>query len=209
MMIKRLVIQSVTDGLTAHQYGLQVGDILDTYNGFAVDSSAALSDAISRAGSGVAALTYYSTQGRKEIPQPTGRLGIDVVEHHFDPDTYLQERELSELEGRIIVTSTPAIEGYRIARTIELISAECVFGLNIFKDFLAGLTDVFGGRSKTTQRALRDARRTCIMELKREAALVGANAVVGVDLDYSEFSGQGKSMLFLVATGTAVVVEKA
>ena len=79
--------------------------------------------------------------------------------------------------------------------------------MNIFKDFLSSLTDIFGGRSNTTQNILRDARRNCLFELRLEAVKMGANAVIGVDLDYSEFSGQGKSMLFLVASGTAVLIE--
>ena len=70
------------------------------------------------------------------------------------------------------------------------------------------MTDFFGGRSESTQGVLRDARRTCLNELRKEAFSVGANAVIAVDLDYSEFSGKGKSMLFLVASGTAVTVEK-
>ncbi len=80
--------------------------------------------------------------------------------------------------------------------------------MNIFKDFFAGVRDIFGGRSAATQGVLRDARKVVLTELRREAYSVGANAVVGVDLDYSEFSGGGKSMLFLVASGTAVQLKR-
>jgi uncharacterized protein YbjQ (UPF0145 family) len=79
--------------------------------------------------------------------------------------------------------------------------------MNIFRDLFAGLTDIFGGRSASSQKILRDARKLCIRELKKEAAELGADAVIAVDLDYSEFSGGGKSMLFLVASGTAVKIE--
>jgi len=108
----------------------------------------------------------------------------------------------------VIVTTTPSLDGYRVTKVIDVISAECVFGMNIFKDFFAGLSDLFGGRSETSQKVLKDARQLCIRELKTEAYRIGANAVIGVNLDYSEFSGQGKSMLFLVASGTAVVLEE-
>lgn len=81
--------------------------------------------------------------------------------------------------------------------------------MNIFRDYFAAVTDIFGGRSSATQRVLRDARKTCLAELKKEADELGANAVIAVKLDYSEFSGGGKSMLFLVASGTAVVIEPA
>ena len=82
-------------------------------------------------------------------------------------------------------------------------TAECAFGMNIFKDLFASVRDIVGGRSRAVQNTLRDARRTALFELKREAWLVGADAVVGVDLDYVELSSAG-SMVMLVASGTAV-----
>jgi len=115
---------------------------------------------------------------------------------------------IDELAKDLIVTTESTLSGYTVDRRIEVISAECVFGMNIFKDFFAGIRDVFGGRSKTSQKVLRDARQTCLTELRREALIVGANAIIGVDLDYSEISGDGKSMLFLVTTGTACQVSK-
>ena len=106
------------------------------------------------------------------------------------------------------LTTAPNLEGYKVTNTIEIVTAECAFGMNLFMDFFAGLSDIFGGRSGSTQDILSDARRTCLDELRKEAEKVNANAVIAVDLDYNEFSGQGKSMLFLVASGTAVNVEK-
>ncbi|WES32255.1 heavy metal-binding domain-containing protein [Varunaivibrio sulfuroxidans] len=100
------------------------------------------------------------------------------------------------------------MSGYRVTQRIEIITAECVFGMNLFRDFFAGIRDIIGGRSKASQKVLRDSRKICLNELRREALMVGANAVIGVDLDYNEISGDGKSMLFLVASGTAVTVEK-
>ena len=76
--------------------------------------------------------------------------------------------------------------------------------MNIFRDFFSSITDIVGGRSNATQKILKDLRKTCLAELKLEAYRLGADAVIGVDLDYSEFSGGGKSMLFLIASGTAV-----
>jgi len=115
---------------------------------------------------------------------------------------------IDELAKDLVVTTETGLSGYTIDERIEVISAECVFGMNIFKDFFAGMRDVFGGRSKASQKVLRDARHTCLTELRREALIVGANAIVAVDLDYSEISGDGKSMLFLVASGTACQVTK-
>ena len=118
------------------------------------------------------------------------------------------EAEFEAKAKRVLLTTAPTLEGYRITETIEVITAECVFGVNVFRDMMTALTDIFGGRSETSQKVLRDARKTCLRELKKEAAQIGADAVIAMDLDYSEFSGGGKSMLFLVASGTAVRIER-
>lgn len=114
---------------------------------------------------------------------------------------------IDKIAKDLIVTTEFSMAEYTVTQRIEVITAECVFGMNLFKDFFAGIRDIFGGRSSSSQKVLRDARRTCLTELRREALIVGANAVVGVDLDYSEISGDGKSMLFVVVSGTAVTVE--
>ncbi|EAP79915.1 hypothetical protein NAS141_14603 [Sulfitobacter sp. NAS-14.1] len=80
--------------------------------------------------------------------------------------------------------------------------------MNVFKDLFAGIRDIVGGRSEAVQSTMRDSRRTALYELKKEAHRVGANAVVGVDLDYVELSGAG-SMVLLVASGTAVRIDEA
>jgi len=120
----------------------------------------------------------------------------------------LDPEEVEEVAKDMIVTTETCLPDLPIDRRLGVITAECVFGMNVFKDFFSGLTDFFGGRSRSTQNSLKDARIVCMSELKREALTVGADAIVGVDLDYSEFSGQDKSMLFLVASGTAVTLKK-
>ena len=122
-------------------------------------------------------------------------------------ETDLSSLPINIRAKQVICTTAPCLEGYRVTKTIEVITAECVFGMNIFRDMFASATDFLGGRSKATQKVLRDARRTCLWELKREAAEIDADAVIAINLDYNEFSGQGKSMLFLVASGTAVKIE--
>ena len=102
------------------------------------------------------------------------------------------------------LTITPTYPNLEIEEVKGVITSECVFGMNVFRDFFAGMTDFFGGRSEASQKVLRDARETCLNELKKEAYELGADGVIGIDLDYSEISGKGKGMLFLVASGTAV-----
>lgn len=111
----------------------------------------------------------------------------------------------SNAAARIILTTETA-HNLPVAERLDIVSAEVVIGMHLFKDIAAVWRDAFGGRSKVMQEGLRDARKTALAELRREAHTIGADAVVGVDLDYSEISGGGKSMLFLVASGTAVTL---
>ena len=117
--------------------------------------------------------------------------------------------EIEQLHKQIntILLTTETATNLNITKRIEIVTAECAFGMNIFKDLFAGVRDIVGGRSEAVQKTMRDARRTALYELKREAHLVGANAVVGVDLDYVELSSAG-SMIMLVASGTAVIIEE-
>jgi uncharacterized protein YbjQ (UPF0145 family) len=107
---------------------------------------------------------------------------------------------------RVIVTTTPAVEGKRIRRYCGLVTGEAILGANAFKDFFASITDVIGGRSAAYEGELRRAREIALRELEQAARDLGANAVVGVDLDY-EALGQSNTMLMVSVSGTAVVVE--
>lgn len=104
------------------------------------------------------------------------------------------------------VTTTPSVEGRRITRYCGIVAGEAILGANLFKDLFAGIRDLVGGRSATYERELQRAREIAMTELQQRAVELGANAVVGVDLDY-EVLGQGNGMLMVSASGTAVVVE--
>lgn len=117
-----------------------------------------------------------------------------------------QRKRDASIEAVMLTTETAP--NLNITRRIEIVTAEVAYGMNIFKDLFAGVRDIVGGRSEAVQSTMRDARRTALYELKKEAHSVGANAVVGVDLDYVELSGSS-NMVMLVASGTAVVIEDA
>jgi len=102
-----------------------------------------------------------------------------------------------------VMLTTETATNLPIVERIEIVTAEVAYGMHIFKDLFADVRDIVGGRSKAVQNTMRDARRTALYELKKEAYEVGANAVVGVDLDYVELSSS-KSTVMLVASGTAV-----
>ena len=106
----------------------------------------------------------------------------------------------------VIVTTTPSIEGREITEYKGIVTGEAIMGANIFKDLFAGIRDIVGGRSATYERELRRAREMAMDEIKIAAAEMGANAVVGVDLDY-ETVGTNGSMLMVTVSGTAVVVQ--
>jgi len=106
----------------------------------------------------------------------------------------------------VIVTTTPQIEGRRITRYFGVVAGEAILGANLFKDMFAGIRDLVGGRSATYEKELQRARDIALKELQERAQEMGANAVVGVDLDY-EVLGQGNGMLMVSASGTAVFVE--
>lgn len=106
----------------------------------------------------------------------------------------------------MIVTTTPGIEGKRISRYLGIVTGEAILGANIFKDIFAGIRDIIGGRSAAYENELRKARTIALEELELAARDLGANAVIGVDLDYETVGSQG-GMLMVSVSGTAVVVD--
>ncbi|MBR3456132.1 MAG: heavy metal-binding domain-containing protein [Bacteroidaceae bacterium] len=105
----------------------------------------------------------------------------------------------------MILTTTPSIEGYPIKTYIGVVTGETIIGANIIKDFFAGIRDIVGGRSAAYEDVLREAKDTALAEMQQRAAQMGANAIVGIDLDY-ETVGQGNSMLMVTSSGTAVII---
>ncbi len=108
----------------------------------------------------------------------------------------------------MLIVTTPALDGRRISRYLGIVSGEAILGANIFKDFFAGIRDIVGGRSAAYEQELRKAKQIALEEMQQEAAQLGANAIVAVDLDYETIQvGSGGGMLMVSASGTAVVVE--
>lgn len=105
----------------------------------------------------------------------------------------------------MLMTTTPSIEGKSITRYCGVVAGEAILGANLFKDLFAGIRDLVGGRSATYERELQKAREIALQELQDRAREMGANAVLGIDLDY-EVIGQNGSMLMVSASGTAVVI---
>jgi uncharacterized protein YbjQ (UPF0145 family) len=142
-------------------------------------------------------LTPREQEELEELALRTGQHGeLEIQEEEVQKKV---ERDINV--EKVILTTAYVVSNREIDHEIEVITSECVYGMNVFRDFFAGARNFFGGRSDATQKVLNDLRETCLYELKALAYNKGADAVIAIDLDYSEFSG---GMLFLVASGTAV-----
>ena len=106
----------------------------------------------------------------------------------------------------MIVTTTPSVEGCKIVEYKGIVFGEVIAGVNVIKDMVAGLSNFFGGRSATYEDELIQARQQAVAEMQQRAVQMGANAVVGVDIDY-EVLGTDNGLLMVTASGTAVVVQ--
>lgn len=105
----------------------------------------------------------------------------------------------------MVITTTPTIEGHPVREYKGVVTGETIIGANVIKDFMASLTDFFGGRSGQYERVLIEAKDTAMREMIQRAQQMGANAIVGIDIDY-ETVGQSSSMLMVSTSGTAVVI---
>lgn len=106
----------------------------------------------------------------------------------------------------MLMTTTPSVEGRCIVKYYGVVTGETIIGANVFRDFMAGVKDFFGGRSSAYEEVLQKAKDTALEEMARSAESLGANAVIGIDLDYETVGASG-SMLMVVCSGTAVRIE--
>ena len=105
----------------------------------------------------------------------------------------------------MILTTTPTIEGYPVRQYLGVVTSETIIGANVFKDFMAGIRDLVGGRSNAYEQVLREAKDAALQELTSRAQALGANAIVGIVFDY-ETVGSSGSMLMVTCSGTAVII---
>lgn len=105
----------------------------------------------------------------------------------------------------MLLSTTSSLEGMPIEEYLGIVTGETIIGANIIRDWFAGITDVVGGRSGTYEKVLKKAKNSAIKEMTEKASALGANAIIGIDLDYENLGKEG-GMLMVVATGTAVYV---
>lgn len=107
----------------------------------------------------------------------------------------------------MIITTTNTVQGGNVVAYRGVVTGEAILGANVFRDFLAGIRDIVGGRSGAYEKALREAREIAFGELVAEAERLGGNAVIGVDIDYENITAGSGTMLMVSVSGTAVVLE--
>jgi len=107
----------------------------------------------------------------------------------------------------MLISTTNTLEGHKILAYKGIVTGETILGTNIFRDFMAGIRDIVGGRSAAYEASLREARETAYAEMEHQAERLGANAVIGVDLDYENITSDRGTMLMVSVSGTAVVIE--
>jgi len=151
---------------------------------------------------------WVSEQRLKRLKQKAGLILPMKKELGFqkqycnNPLKFISKRKTKTM----LLTTTPSVEGKKIVKYVGLVTGETIIGANIFKDLFAGITDIVGGRSSSYERVLREGKDTALNEMQQYAAALGANAIIGIDLDY-ETVGSGGSMLMVSANGTAVILE--
>jgi len=104
----------------------------------------------------------------------------------------------------MLITTTSVLDGKPVSKYLGVVTGEAIIGANVFRDLLASVRDIVGGRSATYERALAEAREVALAEMQQRAQELGGNAVIGIDLDY-EVLGQNNGMLMVSCSGTAVV----
>lgn len=119
----------------------------------------------------------------------------------------IPEHIINDYVSDIILTTSMFVANHEIEQELEVITAECAYGMNVFRDLFASVRDIVGGRSKATEKVLHGERDAALSELRIKAHQLGADAVIAIDLEYTELSGGTKNgMLLVVATGTAVTL---
>ena len=204
-----LVITEVVSDSVAEIGGVKAGDIVVSVDGNVVTKNYGLSGALSDGGNEV---RVFGSSRIIDLTLDGERLGVITEEREYDSVEILKqpedrskfERAAKGYVDNVALTTTPDFPNKKIVEVKGIVTAEAVLGINALRDLLVTMRDAFGGRSKTSENALKALKIHALEELKVEAAAIGANAVVSVDLDYSEMSGN--QMLFLVASGTAVIL---
>lgn len=198
--MKAVQVNLVRDDSYALAAGIATGDIILRINDKPISSPAQVSDEVAK---GPCSFTIIrgASQITRPIDSPT--LGVVLGEIDFDEHAFAEVRAIAD----VVLSTAPTIPGRTIVKPIDVVGAQCVYGVNALADLAAGFREFVGGRSVGLQKRISEARSEVCRELKAEAHRVGANGVVAVTFEHAEIGDKGGFMLMVTATGTAVVCD--
>lgn len=198
--MKSVVISIVRDDGYAAQVGLRPQDVIYRIDGILVGSPQSVTDRLAK---GSAQFSVIRGDELLIIDIDSTSLGVVLNEIDFDEAGWLDRQAVS----RVLLTTAQTFSERQITQTLDVIGAQCIYGVNAIADLAAGLREFVGGRSQVLQRKVAEAREQVCRELRAEAHLRGGNGVVAVSFAVSEIGDKGGYMLMVVGMGTAVVVE--
>lgn len=184
----------------AYQIGLKPHDLIYRINGAAVVAPEAVTEAIAL---GPSEFTIIRDDEILQFHIDSPSLGVVLNEIEFDEQRWLERQAISA----VCLTTAQNFSEKRVVRTLDVVGAQCIYGVNAFADLAAGVREFVGGRSQGLQKKIAEARRDVCRELRIEAHMLGANGVIAVAFEHTEIGDKGGYMLMVTGTGTAVVVE--
>lgn len=198
--MKAVSVSIVRDEGYAAKIGIKPQDLIYRINGSPVESTQAVTDAISNCS---AQFTIIRNDEIVLIDVDSPSLGVVLNEVDFDEEGWLDRRAMAG----VLLTTAQSFADKRIVNTFDIVGSQCIYGVNAFADLAAGIREVVGGRSQGLQNKLAEARIEVCRELRAEAHKRGANGVIAVSFTHTEIGDKGGYMLMVVGTGTAVFVE--
>ena len=199
--VMRLVTVSIVrDDGNAAKIGIQPNDLIYRINGAPVASPQAVTDTIA---AGSAQFTLLRAGKLVEVSVESSSLGVVLNEVEFDEGAWLRDQAIEN----VLLTTAQSVADRRIIKTLDIVGAQCIYGVNAFADLAAGIREFVGGRSQGLQRKIAEARQEVCRELRAEAHMLGGNGVIAVAFEYTEIGDKGGYMLMVTGAGTSVVLE--
>ncbi len=198
--MKVVSVSIVRDEGYAAAVGVKPHDLIYRINGLPVESPQVVTDAIGR---GAAEFTIIRGENVFKINVDSPSLGVVLNEVEFDEMGWRDRRAISD----VLLTTAQTFADKRVVKTLDIVGAQCVYGVNAIADLAAGIREFVGGRSQGLQKRIAEARLEVCQELRAEAHIRGGNGVVAVSFTHTEIGDKSGYMLMVVGTGTAVLVE--
>lgn len=193
-----VIVSIVRDGGHAATVGMQQQDIIYQVNGETVTDPQQVTDRIA---SGSARITAIRSDQLHELEITSATLGVVLNMIEFDLEAWETRRNIA----RIPLSTAPTLPGREITETLDIVGAQCVYGVNALADLAGGLREFVGGRSQGLQNKIAEARSQVCQELREAAHQLGGNAVIAVTIEHAEIGDKGGFMLMVTGTGTAVI----